>query len=205
MQGLTWRRLPGTAQEADALAKSLAGATVYREKQATEATLKNLHAPSIVHLATHGFFLSDADASVENPLLRSGLVFAGANARSSGTDDGVVTALEAAGLDLRGTRLVVMSACETGVGKITNGDGVYGLRRAFVIAGAESLVMSLWEVDDAATRDLMDGYYKKLKAGLGRSAALQAIQQEMHANPKYAHPYYWASFVAAGDSAPIGK
>ncbi|HEX5058700.1 MAG TPA: CHAT domain-containing protein [Kofleriaceae bacterium] len=205
MQGLTWRRLPGTAQEADALAKSLAGATVYREKQATEATLKSLHAPSIVHLATHGFFLSDADASVENPLLRSGLVFAGANARSSGADDGVVTALEAAGLDLRGTRLVVMSACETGVGKITNGDGVYGLRRAFVIAGAESLVMSLWEVDDAATRDLMDGYYKKLKAGLGRSAALQAIQQEMHANAKYAHPYYWASFVAAGDSAPIGK
>jgi len=72
-----------------------------------------------------------------------------------------------------------------------------------VIAGAESLVMSLWEVDDAETRDLMDGYYKKLKAGLGRSAALQAIQQEMHATPKYAHPYFWASFVAAGDSGPL--
>jgi CHAT domain-containing protein len=205
MQGLTWKRLPGTAQEAEALEKSLTGATIYRDKQATEATLKGLRAPSILHLATHGFFLADADASVENPLLRSGLVFAGANALSSGSDDGVVTALEAAGLDLRGTRLVVMSACETGVGKITNGDGVYGLRRAFVIAGAESLVMSLWEVDDAATRDLMDGYYKKLKSGLGRSAALQAVQQQMHATPKYAHPYYWASFVAAGDSAPIGN
>lgn len=204
MQGLSWRRLPGTAQEADALAKSLAGGTVYRDKQATEATLKAVRAPIILHLATHGFFLADGDATVENPLLRSGLVFAGANARSSGTDDGVVTALEAAGLDLRGTRLVVMSACETGVGRITNGDGVYGLRRAFVIAGAESLVMSLWEVDDAATRDLMDGYYKKLKAGLGRSAALRAIQQEMHATTKYAHPYFWASFVAAGDSAPLG-
>jgi CHAT domain-containing protein len=205
MQGLTWKRLPGTAQEAEALEKSLTGVTIYRDKQATESTLKSLHAPRILHLATHGFFLSDADATVENPLLRSGLVFAGANALSSGSDDGVVTALEAAGLDLRGTRLVVMSACETGVGKITNGDGVYGLRRAFVIAGAESLVMSLWEVDDAATRDLMDGYYKKLKAGVGRSAALQAIQQEMHAITKYAHPYYWASFVAAGDSSPLGK
>jgi CHAT domain-containing protein/Tfp pilus assembly protein PilF len=205
MQGLTWKRLPGTAQEADALEKSLTGAKVYRDKQATEATLKSLRAPSILHLATHGFFLADADATVENPLLRSGLVFAGANAMSSGTDDGVVTALEAAGLDLRGTRLVVMSACETGVGKITNGDGVYGLRRAFVIAGAESLVMSLWEVDDAATRDLMDGYYKKLKAGLGRSAALQAIQREMLAKKPYAHPYYWASFVAAGDSTPLGR
>ncbi len=203
MQGLMWKRLPGTAQEADALEKSLAGATVYRGKQATEATLKALHAPRIVHLATHGFFLDGDSASTENPLLRSGLVFAGANARSSGTDDGVVTALEAAGLDLRGTKLVVMSACETGVGKITNGEGVYGLRRAFVIAGADSLVMSLWEVDDAATRDLMAGFYKKLETGLGRAAALQAIQKEMLATPKYAHPYYWASFVGAGNSAPL--
>jgi CHAT domain-containing protein/tetratricopeptide (TPR) repeat protein len=205
MQGLTWHRLPGTAEEADALARSLAGAQVYRGKQATEATLKTLHAPAILHLATHGFFLTDADATVENPLLRSGLVFAGANARSSGADDGVVTALEAAGLDLRGTHLVVLSACETGVGKITNGDGVYGLRRAFVIAGAESLVMSMWEVDDAATRDLMAGFYKNLEAGLGRSEALHAIQLDMHAQQKYAHPYYWASFVAAGDSTPLAR
>jgi CHAT domain-containing protein len=205
MQGLHWPRLPGTAQEADALEKSLAGATIYRAKQATEATLKSLHSPRILHLATHGFFLSDADASVENPLLRSGLVFAGANALASGDDDGVVTALEAASLDLRGTGLVVLSACETGVGKITNGEGVYGLRRAFVIAGAESLVMSMWEVDDAATRDLMAGYYKKLEAGAGRSEGLRAIQREMSATKNYAHPYYWASFIAAGDSAPLGK
>jgi CHAT domain-containing protein len=100
---------------------------------------------------------------------------------------------------------VVLSACETGVGKITNGDGVYGLRRAFVIAGAESLVMSLWEVDDAATRDLMAGYYKKLSSGLGRSAALQAIQLEMASSKAYAHPYFWASFVAAGDSTPMAR
>jgi CHAT domain-containing protein len=205
MQGLHWKRLPGTAEEADALEKSLTGATIYRAKQATEKTLKSLHGPRILHLATHGFFLTDADTSVENPLLRSGLVFAGANALTSGDDDGVVTALEASSLDLRGTGLVVLSACETGVGKIANGEGVYGLRRAFVIAGAESLVMSMWEVDDAATRDLMAGYYKKLEAGLGRSEGLRAIQLEMNATKKYAHPYYWASFIAAGDSAPLRK
>lgn len=205
MQGLTWPRLPGTAEEADALAKTIPNATVYRAAKATEATLKGVHSPSILHLATHGFFLTDADATVENPLLRSGLVFAGANALASGADDGVVTALEASGLDLRGTHLVVLSACETGVGKITNGDGVYGLRRAFVIAGAESLVMSLWEVDDAATRDLMAGYYKKLEAGLGRSEALQAIQREMASSKAYVHPYFWASFVAAGDSSPMSR
>jgi CHAT domain-containing protein len=203
MQGLTWTRLPGTRQEADALAKSLASPTVYRDKQATETALKAVRSPPILHLATHGFFLADTDATVENPLLRSGLVFAGANALASGTDDGVVTALEASTLDLRGTRLVVMSACETGVGKIVNGDGVYGLRRALVIAGAESLVMSLWQVDDTATRDLMAGYYKKLKAGGGRSSALRDVQRELRARPEYGHPYYWASFVAAGDSGPL--
>src|SRR5690606_26656165 len=121
MQNLTWPRLPGTAQEADALEKTIEDAVVYRDKHATETQLKQLQAPSILHLATHGFFLTDADATVENPLLRSGIVLAGGNALSSGVDDGVVTALEAAGLDLRGTRLVVLSACETGVGKITNG------------------------------------------------------------------------------------
>jgi len=205
MQNLTWPRLPGTAAEADALEKTLIKPTVYRGKQATESTLKGLQAPPILHLATHGFFLADADASVENPLLRSGLVFAGANGRSSNNDDGVVTALEASGLDLRGTQLVVMSACETGVGKLTNGEGVYGLRRALVIAGAESLVMSMWQVDDAATKDLMAGYYKKLQDGLGRSEALRAIQRDLAAKPKYAHPYYWASFIAAGDSSPLGK
>jgi CHAT domain-containing protein len=139
----------------------------------------------------------------ENPLLRSGLALAGANQRVSGDDDGILTAMEATGLDLWGTKLVVLSACETGVGKVTNGDGVYGLRRALVIAGAESMVMSLWQVDDTATRDLMAGYYARLTAGKPRSAALRDIQLEIQGKPKYAHPYYWASFLPAGDSSPI--
>ncbi|MGE5182024.1 MAG: CHAT domain-containing protein [Acidobacteriota bacterium] len=202
MTGLKWPRLPGTAQEADAVVKLLAGARVLREGQATEHALKALHAPKILHLATHGFFLEDTDEH-ENPLLHSGLAFAGANKLSSGGDDGILTALEASGLDLFGTELVVMSACDTGVGKVVNGDGVYGLRRALVIAGAESLVMSLWQVDDRATRDLMEGYYKRLRAGAGRSAALRDVQLELQRRPAYAHPYFWASFIAAGDRGPL--
>lgn len=223
LRSLRWVPLPGTGQEADALVKTMKGLKVYRGDQATEGQLKALHAPKILHLATHGFFLPDeapppaADAmapqaptaisagseAYENPLLRSGLALAGANKLQSGNDDGVLTALEASGLDLWGTKLVVLSACETGVGKVTNGEGVYGLRRSLVIAGAESLVMTLWQVDDFATKDLMAGFYKKLAAGKPRSAALREIQLELLAQDKYAHPFYWASFLPAGALTPI--
>ena len=226
LSSLMWPPLPGTGQEADAVMKNLTGAKVYRGADATEAAVKQVHGPKILHLATHGFFLPDEappepkDAArnaalpaapgapvptqaSENPLLRSGLAFAGANKLASGDEDGILTAMEASGLDLQGTKLVVLSACETGVGKVTNGDGVYGLRRALVIAGAESLVMSLWQVDDAATKDLMSGYYARLKAGKGRSSALRDVQLELAAKKEYAHPYYWASFLPAGDSAPL--
>ncbi|HEY1554832.1 MAG TPA: CHAT domain-containing protein [Kofleriaceae bacterium] len=202
MTGLTWPRLPGTGQEADAVVGQLAGATVLRDKQATENAVKAVHAPSVLHLATHGFFL-ESGGDDENPLLDSGLAFAGANKLSSGSEDGILTAYEASGLDLWGTKLVVMSACETGLGKVSHGDGVYGLRRALVIAGAESLVMSLWQVDDKATRDLMTGYYKRLHAREGRSAALRSVQLELAHQPRYAHPYFWASFIAAGDPGPL--
>ncbi|HEY0481821.1 MAG TPA: CHAT domain-containing protein, partial [Kofleriaceae bacterium] len=220
-----WKRLPGTAQEADEVGKRMRGAEVFRGARATETALKSVHGPRVLHLATHGFFLPDAPPvdpaapaaearaapagptlsteARENPLLRSGLAFAGANQLVSGEDDGILTAMEATGLDLWGTQLVVLSACETGVGKVTNGDGVYGLRRALVIAGAESLVMSLWQVDDDATRDLMAGYYARLAAGKPRSSALRDVQLEIQGKPKYAHPYYWASFLPAGDNTPI--
>jgi CHAT domain-containing protein len=226
LASLLWPPLPGTGQEADEIEKRMRGLKIYRGQAATETTLKQVHGPKILHLATHGFFLPDdkpadsgADAaraptptmsapppgSFENPLLRSGLALAGANKLSSGDDDGILTAMEATGLDLWGTKLVVLSACETGVGKVTNGDGVYGLRRALVIAGAESLVMSLWQVDDFATKELMSGYYSKLEAGKSRSSALREVQLELAANQKYAHPFYWAAFLPAGDDSPIGK
>jgi len=101
----------------------------------------------------------------EDPMLRSGLVFAGVNALSSAEDDGLLTALEASNLDLRGTKLVVLSACETGLGEVRNGEGVFGLRRAFVVAGAETLFMSLWQVADEATKDLMTSYYTRPSKG----------------------------------------
>jgi CHAT domain-containing protein len=136
----------------------------------------------------------------ENPLLRSGLALAGFNPRSSGGEDGVLTALEASQLNLFGTQLVVLSACETGLGDIANGEGVYGLRRAFAIAGAETQLMSLWQVDDFGTQSLMARYYENLTAGMGRSEALRQVQLEMiRADDTYSHPYYWAAFILAGD------
>ncbi|MEO6776690.1 MAG: CHAT domain-containing protein [Kofleriaceae bacterium] len=229
LSGLMWPQLPGTGQEADEVEKTFTGLTEYRGAKATEGALKALHGPKILHLATHGFFLNDEPArasrgaaqaatavamgmlgqsaapqtGAENPLLRSGLALAGANKLSSGNEDGILTSMEASGLDLWGTKLVVLSACDTGNGKVINGEGVYGLRRALVIAGAESLVMSLWQVDDLATRDLMAGYYRRLKAGEPRSTALRDVQREIAGEAKYKHPYYWAAFVAEGDNSPI--
>jgi CHAT domain-containing protein len=111
----------------------------------------------------------------------------------------VLTALEVAGLDLAGTELAVLSACETGVGAVQNGEGVYGLRRALVLAGVRTQIASLWKVDDAATRDLMIDYYRRLQAGAGRSQALREAQLTMLKDPARAHPYYWASFITIGE------
>jgi CHAT domain-containing protein len=222
MTAMHWARLPGTEKEADALDKTMSELTIYRGAAATEGQLKLLHGPRILHLATHGFFLPDqvvattinglaargdsgSAVSFENPLLRSGLALAGANKLNSDDDDGVLTAFEAAGLDLSGTQLVVLSACETGLGRVSNGEGVYGLRRALVIAGAESILMSLWQVDDAATKDLMTGYYRKIGAGEPRSAALRAVQLDLSARSNYSHPYYWAAFFPTGVTTSLRK
>ena len=214
-----WQPLIGTAEEASALKVILNDALILTGTQASEATLKRVAGPRILHVATHGFFLpdeieeaaaagssavSEKDAARankgENPLLRSGLVLAGANKQQSGSgEDGVLTALEAAGLDLWSTRLVVLSACETGVGEIRNGEGVYGLRRALVLAGAESQLMSLWQVSDQETRELMVGYYRRLQRGAGRTEALRQVQLGMLQRRATAHPYYWASFIPVGD------
>ena len=118
-------------------------------------------------------------------------------------DDGILTALEAAGLDLHGTKLVVLSACETGIGEVQNGEGVYGLRRALVLAGAESELMSLWKVDDEATRDLMIEFYKQLMSGKSRATALREVQLKLLRMERYEHPFFWAAFILSGDWGPI--
>ncbi|MEM8806568.1 MAG: tetratricopeptide repeat protein, partial [Cyanobacteria bacterium P01_G01_bin.38] len=218
---LTFTDLPGTAAEADAIAPMLSNPTLLLKAEATENALKQVQRPSILHVATHGFFLQnlpqvpppDLDAPrgflngepaqpqvpQENPLLRSGLALAGANPRQSDQEDGILTALEAAGLDLRGTQLVVLSACETGVGQVANGEGVYGLRRSLVMAGAESQLISLWIVDDTGTKDLMIDYYERLLSGQGRSEALRQTQLAMLNSETYQHPFFWAAFISSGD------
>lgn len=211
--------IAGTAREAASIQALFPEVRLFTGSAATETAVKSLGAPSILHIATHGFFLDNSDPdrkadaeiknmriprqTVENPLLRSGLAFAGANQRSSGEDDGILTALEASGLNLWGTKLVVLSACDTGVGEIRNGEGVYGLRRSFVLAGAESLVMSMWPVSDLVTRELMTGYYKNLKAGMGRGEALRQVQLAMIKRPTRKHPFYWASFIHSGEWANL--
>jgi CHAT domain-containing protein/Tfp pilus assembly protein PilF len=228
---ICYPQLKGTAEEARLINAALKNVTILTDKSATEAALKSVNAPSILHVATHGFFLPDvpqilnneaAQATApnsENPLLRSGLIMAGANQKSSGAnEDGVLTAAEAAGLNLWGTKLVVLSACETGLGDVVTGAGVYGLRRALVLAGSETQVMSLWQVDDAATRDLMSDYYRRLQRGEGRGEAMRQAQIAMlrgdrarapkHSRAQtktatkgsgHAHPYYWAAFISSGD------
>ncbi|MBX7222236.1 MAG: tetratricopeptide repeat protein [Blastocatellia bacterium] len=224
---LPLKRLAGTHEEGAKLKEILPDARLKMDAEATETLLKSVTKPSLVHIATHGYFLADTplDApttgtrllereetktgDVEqwrqaNPFLRSWLFFAGANqGAGGGGDDGTLTALEAAGLNLWGTRLVVLSACDTGLGDVKNGDGVYGLRRALVLAGSEAQMISLWPVSDAGTRELMIDYYQRLEAGEGRSEALRQVQLKLLKDPKRRHPYFWASFIQSGEWANL--
>lgn len=212
--------LSGTEQEAISIQKLFPEASLLTGAQATKSAVEQTVAPRILHIATHGFFLQDArtvaarnspaqprnagaNAANENPLLRSGLALAGANLHEGGKDDGVLTALEATGLNLWGTKLVVLSACDTGLGEVRNGEGVYGLRRAFVLAGAESLVMSLWPAVDYSTRELMTAYYKNLKQGFGRGDALRRAQLDLLRRSPHLHPFYWANFIQSGEWANL--
>ncbi|HST19704.1 MAG TPA: CHAT domain-containing protein, partial [Blastocatellia bacterium] len=213
--------LIGTAQEARTIKSLFPESNTLLRQQATESALKQVSAPRLLHIATHGFFLTNglaasaagtniqstraisASAKVANPLLRSGLALAGANLHKNGDDDGILTAMEASGLNLWGTKLVTLSACDTGLGEVKNGEGVYGLRRAFVLAGTESLVMSLWPVSDYVTREMMTAYYTGLREGQGRNAALRQVQLSMLKRKEREHPFYWASFIQSGEWANL--
>lgn len=217
--------LAGTSQEAGSIHLLFPNATVLTGSRATVTALKQAEAPSILHIATHGFFLQDpqrsnswsataatpttgtrsvdANLHVDNPLLRSGLALAGANLGKTGKNSGILTALEASNLNLWGTKLVTLSACDTGVGEVRNGEGVYGLRRSFFLAGSETLVMSLWPVSDYVTREMMVSYYNGLKHGLGRGDALRQAQLAMLKRKDRQHPFYWASFIQSGEWANL--
>jgi CHAT domain-containing protein/Flp pilus assembly protein TadD len=196
--------LSGTEQEGKSIQTLFPESTLLTGSKATKEALKQAKSPSILHIATHGFYLKDKEkSSTQNPLLRSGIALAGANARTS--NDGIVTALEASGLNLFGTKLVVLSACGTGLGEVQSGEGVFGLRRSFVLSGTESLVISLWSVSDYVTRELMTKHYKNLKQGFGRGESLRKVQLEMLKNPKRQHPFYWASFIQSGNWKALDK
>jgi CHAT domain-containing protein len=144
---------------------------------------------------------------LENPLLRSGLAFAGANTWNRGAavppeaEDGLLTAEDVSGMDLLGTELVVLSACETGLGAVQIGEGVFGLRRTFMLAGAKTLVMSLWKVPDKQTQELMEDFYQRLLAGQPRAEALRGAQLAI--KEKYPHPRFWGAFICQGNPGPL--
>ncbi|MEZ6126034.1 MAG: CHAT domain-containing protein [Planctomycetaceae bacterium] len=218
--GIHFNRLPGTAAEAafvmPELEKICEGEVqLYSGEQATEAAFRSLVSPEILMVSTHGFALPPPTSNetetgsingTDNPLLRCGLALAGANQSKSiseATDDGLLTGEEIVIQDLRGTRLVVLSACETGLGDIQSGEGVSGLRQAFELAGAESVIASLWQIDDMETAVIVKQFFQQLAAGRSRSAALQNAQLERieKRRERYgaAHPFFWAAFTLTGN------
>ena len=209
--------LPGTAVEAANIKPSIEKfakqpSQVLLEDEATESTFKKLQRPRVLVLSTHGYFLPDRPVSAGksrkpsiSPMLRCGLALAGSNhpfADDQSTDDGVLTGLEIVGSDLRGTELVVLSACETGLGEIQSGEGVAGLRQAFQLAGAASVVSSLWQVSDRETVALMTLFFENIADGQPKPVAMRRAQLDrIAARSKRngaAHPFYWAAFTLTG-------
>jgi CHAT domain-containing protein len=212
--------LPATAREvqdvADLYRESNAGAPVFEltgNKASKQEFLSKAGAQSILHLATHAYFLpaacsAQAGASSqrvessavpsENPLLRAGLVFAGQ------TTERLLTAQEISGLSLSNSRWAVLSACDSGIGDVQDGEGVLGLQRAFRVAGVRTVIISLWPVDDDSTRRFMDNLYRARfrmnhsTADAVQEATLQSLRQ-LRAEKRSTHPFYWAGFVASGD------
>jgi CHAT domain-containing protein len=201
---LTFPPLAGAAAEVTDLQRYFPTVAV-TGKKATKAALARLIGPAMLHIATHRFYgwraglAGAATHDASDGLDQAGLAMADANRGPAG----ILTAREIAGCDWTGTQLVVLSASETGVGAVVPGDGVYGLRRALVLAGTASQVVSLWSIADASTRALMRDYYATLQHGIGRAEALRQAKRRLLQQPGYTHPFYWAAFIAAGNWRPL--
>jgi CHAT domain-containing protein len=217
LRGGSLNPLPGTQAEVEAVAGVLNqqrwNVEVFTQQNALEESVKRVSNPRVLHVATHGFFEADPKRKqrgpgLEDPLLRSGLYFAGADRARQGKaaaedlDDGVLTAYEATQLNLPGTELVVLSACETGLGETSAGEGVFGLRRALQLAGADAVMMSLWAVPDQETQELMTLFYQKWLAGADKHQALRESELEMRERVKQRYgedrPRLWGAFVLVG-------
>jgi CHAT domain-containing protein len=218
-RGASLSQLPATQTEVDLISRNLKSkgwdVELISGVDATETRVKSIEAPKILHIATHGFFFEnqemikrtnmiskDNKKAVGNPMTRSGLIFSGAENTMNGEiladDNGWLNSYEASLLNLRGTELVVLSACETGTGDVQNGKGVYGLQRAIRVAGAESLIMSMWEVDDKATQELMTNFYDYwIDKKMTKKDAFKKAQEKIR--EKYKHPYYWGAFIMLGE------
>lgn len=172
--------------------------STFLSDEAHEEQLKGISSTNILHIATHGFFEdSSEDVISDDPLLHSGLLLANIKESTSlQEENGIITAKEVAQLNLSGSKLVVLSACETGKGKVVNGEGVYGLQRAFQVAGAENVIISLWKVDDAATQLLMTYFYEDYLQSKNPQTALRKAQIRLQDD--YPHPNYWGAFYVIG-------
>ncbi len=207
--------LPATEKEVDEIGVLLTQqqwtSQRFKTVEASEDNLKKLDNPKLIHIATHGYFMSDVDlddregdeaAFFNNPLLRSGILLAGAAQRRAFAsietgEDGALSAYEAMNLYLDNTDLVVLSACETGLGEVRNGEGVYGLQRSFLVAGSKAVMMSLWQVDDVATQELMVKFYSLWLSTGNRQEAFR--QAQIALKEKYSDPYFWGAFVMIGN------
>jgi len=220
--GFVLSELPGTKVEVEVIKnifdKNGVACKLLMEEAANERDVKKIKNPDVLHLATHGFFLEDPKEEdlagydklekefYKNPMMRSGIFFSGANKNYvintanagliSDFEDGMLTSYEAMNLSLDKTELVVLSACQTGLGKVKNGEGVYGLQRAFKLAGAKSIIMSLWPVSDEATKDLMIAFYD---GWIKKGNLYQAFKDaQLEVKKKYPDPYFWGAFILVG-------
>ncbi|MBO6960048.1 MAG: CHAT domain-containing protein [Prochlorococcus marinus CUG1438] len=200
-----WNELLGTEKEGRVISKFL-NADLLLQENATSLEIEKVNSPKILHIASHSYFIPNEEE--KNPLLRSGIVLAGANNPNlNSSDDGYLTALEITRLNWEGTELVVISGCESGKGESQSGEGVFGLKRSISVAGASSSLLSLWKVDDAGTARFMESFYKKLIEGQSKAEALKNTQKDFlnHPIPGLRHPYYWAAFQLSGDWKSLNK
>ncbi len=197
--------LPGARKEIDSLSRVLKDGgyslSIYSDSQASEKNFRRVNGQEgILHVATHGYFLEDADGPIKTltgrPDFRSGLIFAEAVSEKPDYQevyDGFFSAYEALNLDLQGIELLVLSACETGKGSLIAGESIQGLARAFKIAGADHVIVSLWKVDDEATQELMSRFYRNWTRSHDYHGAFRLAKNELR--NIYPHPYFWSGFV----------